>query len=56
MDVKCGLLYKAYDVVVDSTPIIFVSDSFNGSVDFRMRDIVKPITSSTSGRSGISKF
>ena len=32
--------YKVSDVVVDSTPVIFVSDSVNGSVDSGMSDIV----------------
>ena len=32
--------YKVSDVVVDSTPVIFVSDSVDGSVDSGMSDIV----------------
>ena len=32
--------YKVSDVVIDSTPVIFVSNSVDGSVDSRMSDIV----------------
>ena len=32
--------YKVSDVVVDSTPAIFVSDSVDGSVDSGMSDIM----------------
>ena len=47
--------YKVSDVVVDSTPVILVSDSVDGSVDSGMSNIVIESNDSIHS-SGISRY